>query len=185
MSGLAFHRVWVCFLPPLRPLEKTLPPPTASSMPQQAKFLLGTFGAWLGCGDKGLVPPPPLRGDRHLGPESIGNTRRPRRQRGFLQGAEADLHCDTMVQICGAEQSLCDRPDKRGDISRWAGGGVGVLGSISRCTHRFRLPIGVDVHCLPTDAGEMVGQRGAFVPLVTDAALPFGVRPMPVPACFT
>ena len=25
-----------------------------------------------------------------------------RRQRKFLQGAKADLHCDTMVQICGA-----------------------------------------------------------------------------------
>ena len=47
-------------------------------------------------------PPPPQGGNHHLGPESIENTRR---QRKFLQGAEgteADLHCDTMVQICGA-----------------------------------------------------------------------------------
>ena len=50
----------------------------------------------------GKPPPPPKGGNRHLGPESIGNTRRRRRQRKFLQGAEADLHCDTMVQICGA-----------------------------------------------------------------------------------
>ena len=39
---------------------------------------------------------------RHLGSESIGNTRHRRRQRKFLQGAEADFYCDTMVQICGA-----------------------------------------------------------------------------------
>ena len=48
-----------------------------------------------------LKSPPPC----HLGPESIGNTRRQRHQRKILQGAkgaEADLHCDTMVQICGA-----------------------------------------------------------------------------------
>ena len=32
----------------------------------------------------------------------MGNTRRRRRQRKFLQGDNADLHCDTMVQICGA-----------------------------------------------------------------------------------
>ena len=46
-----------------------------------------------------LKPPPLQGGNHHFGPESIGNTRR---QRKFLQGTEADLHCDTMVQICGA-----------------------------------------------------------------------------------
>ena len=69
-------------------------------------------------------PPPPLQssppwgGERSLGPESIGNTRR---QRKFLQGAEADLHCD---------DSWCNppppwggkRPDKRGEIARGRGG---------------------------------------------------------------
>ena len=47
------------------------------------------------------IPPPP-GGNRHLRPESIGHNRRRRRQRKLLQGAEADLQCDTMVQICGA-----------------------------------------------------------------------------------
>ena len=53
----------------------------------------------------GGVTPPRGGGGRHLGPESIGSTRRRRPQRKLLQGAEgaeADLHCDTMVQICGA-----------------------------------------------------------------------------------
>ena len=45
-----------------------------------------------------LVPtPPPPGGERSLGPKSIENTRC---QRKFLQGAEADLHCDTMVLWC-------------------------------------------------------------------------------------
>ena len=51
------------------------------------------------------APPPLWGGNHHLGPKSIENTRRHRRQRDFLQGtkgAEADLDCDTMVQICGA-----------------------------------------------------------------------------------
>ena len=49
-----------------------------------------------------LVPSPPLQspptpgGERSLGPKSIENTRRQRHQRQFLQGAEADLHFDTM-----------------------------------------------------------------------------------------
>ena len=52
-------------------------------------------------------PPPPLKsppqgGICHLGPESMGNTGRQRRHRKFLRGAEADLQCDTMVQISGA-----------------------------------------------------------------------------------
>ena len=49
-----------------------------------------------------IVTPPPPRGEQSLGPESIENTRRQRHQRKFLQGAEADLHCDPMVQFCGA-----------------------------------------------------------------------------------
>ena len=81
--------------------------------------------------------PPAPGGEPSLGPKSIENTRRQRRQRKFLQGAEADLHCDTMVQICGAtpppprgEPSLHDcppppprgnRPDKRGEIARGGG----------------------------------------------------------------
>ena len=54
------------------------------------------------------IRPPPLGGDGgewSLGPERILNTRRRRRQRKFLQGAkgaEAELHCDTVVQFCGA-----------------------------------------------------------------------------------
>ena len=57
--------------------------------------------AWPVC-----TPPPPLLqspphgGERSLGPESIGITRR---QRNFLQGAkgaEADVHCDTMGMPC-------------------------------------------------------------------------------------
>ena len=86
-------------------------------------------------------PPPPQGGNHHLGPESIGNTRRQRRQREFLQGAKADLHCDTMVQICGAVAppgggtvTLCpppppqggDQRDKRGEISR-GGGYKGIM----------------------------------------------------------
>ena len=57
-----------------------------------------------------VIPPPlqfprPLWGERSLGPKSIENARRQRHQRKFLQGAdgaEVDLHCDTMVQFCGA-----------------------------------------------------------------------------------
>ena len=75
------------------------------------------------------LPPPGGGWNRHLGPESIGNTRRQRRQRKFLQGAKADLHCDTMVQFCGAgpglvptppggEPSLCNRPPPRGGGNR-------------------------------------------------------------------
>ena len=43
-----------------------------------------------------ISPLLPLRGGggASLGPKSIENTRRQRRQRNFLQGAEADLHCD-------------------------------------------------------------------------------------------
>ena len=52
-------------------------------------------------------PPPPPGGERSLGPESIGNIRR---RRKFLQGAEADLHCDAMVQIRGAIPPLHDGP---------------------------------------------------------------------------
>ena len=51
------------------------------------------------------LPPPQGGGERSLGPKSIENTRRRRRQRKILQGAEraeADLHCDTTVQFCGA-----------------------------------------------------------------------------------
>ena len=44
-------------------------------------------------------PPPPWWGNSHLGPKSTENARR---QRKFLQGAETDLRCDTMVQFCGA-----------------------------------------------------------------------------------
>ena len=49
--------------------------------------------------------PPPPGGELSLGPKSIENTRRRRRQGKFLQGAEgpeADLHFYTIVQICGA-----------------------------------------------------------------------------------
>ena len=48
------------------------------------------------------ISPPWGGGNHHLGPASIGNTRRRRCQRKLLQGAEPDLHCHTMVQICGA-----------------------------------------------------------------------------------
>ena len=47
-----------------------------------------------------IAPPPPH--EPSLGPKGIGNTRCRRRQRKFLQGADADLHCDTMVQFWGA-----------------------------------------------------------------------------------
>ena len=46
--------------------------------------------------------PPPGGGGQSLGPKSIENTKHQRRRRKFLQGAEANLHCDTTVQICGA-----------------------------------------------------------------------------------
>ena len=83
------------------------------------------------------TPPPPKGGNRHLGPESIGNTRRQRRRRKFLQGAEADLHCDTMVQICGAppppqggNRHFVIPPPPRGGTGPTKGGrfqgGVGV-----------------------------------------------------------
>ena len=61
--------------------------------------------------------PSPPGGGPSLSPKSIENTRCQRRQRKFLQGAEADLHCDTMVQFCGATpppprggRPLHDRP---------------------------------------------------------------------------
>ena len=44
---------------------------------------------------------PPTGSERSLGAKSIENTGHRRRQRKFLQGAKADLHCDTMVQLCG------------------------------------------------------------------------------------
>ena len=46
--------------------------------------------------------PPPPGGERSRGPKSIENIyfRHRRRQRKFLQGAEADLNCATMVQFC-------------------------------------------------------------------------------------
>ena len=65
--------------------------------------------------------PPPSRGEGSLGPKSIGNnTKRQRRQRKFLQGAagaEADLHCDTIVQFCGAIPSGATL-----HLHVWAGG---------------------------------------------------------------
>ena len=54
------------------------------------------------------TPPPPLQspplagGGLSFGPKSLENTGHQRRQRKILQGAEADLHSDTMVQFCGA-----------------------------------------------------------------------------------
>ena len=109
------------------------------------------FVRWNGC----HVPPPPFAisppfaippQERSLGPESIGNTRRQRRQRKFLQSAKADLHCDTMVQICGAvppppqggnrhfmtvpPRLGGNRPHKRGEIAM--GGEVRHLGMACR-----------------------------------------------------
>ena len=57
--------------------------------------------------------PPPPGGGQSLCPKSIGNTRR---QRKFLQGTEADLHCDIMVQPCGAIPHLPARGGDRHDI---------------------------------------------------------------------
>ena len=54
------------------------------------------------CNPPTLAIPIPPGGEPSLGPKSIENTRRQRRQRNSLQGAEADLHCETMVQFCGA-----------------------------------------------------------------------------------
>ena len=54
------------------------------------------------CNIPPLAIPPPPGGEWSVGPKSIEDTRR---QRKFLQGAEraeADLHCDAMVQFCGA-----------------------------------------------------------------------------------
>ena len=89
-----------------------------------------------------LGNPPPPGGHPSHGPKSIENIRR---QRKFLPGAEADLHCDTMVQICGAPPPPPpgggnrhimtapppplggNRPDKRGEIAM-RGAGVGGEG---------------------------------------------------------
>ena len=75
-------------------------------------------------------PPPPGGGERSLGPKSTESTRCQRRHRNVLQGAEADLHCDTMVQFCGAIP-----PSPRGgEPSRhWWGdyGGGGGVGSLT------------------------------------------------------
>jgi hypothetical protein len=75
-----------------------------------------------------LKSPRPQGGNRHLGPESIGNTRRRRRQSKFLQGAEADLHCDTMVHICG-EPPLppLDPPHPPPPLSKTLGSGFEPL----------------------------------------------------------
>ena len=68
--------------------------------------------------------PPPPWGEGSLGPESIENTRR---RRNFLQGAgraEADLHCDTIVQFCGAippPPVAGNRHDIGGGITRGGG----------------------------------------------------------------
>ena len=70
-----------------------------------------------------LAPPPPWRGTVTW-PKSIENTRRQRRQREFLQGAEADLHCDTTVQFCGVipvPPQGGDGHDIGGEITRGGG----------------------------------------------------------------
>ena len=85
-----------------------------------------------------IPPPPRALGGKGLLAQIIESTKRQRRQRKSLQGtegAESDLHCDTMVQFCGVippppggETSLRDRPPPVGEPSRhWWGdykGGV-------------------------------------------------------------
>ena len=81
-----------------------------------------------------LAIPPPPGGEPSLGPKSTENTRRQRRQRKCLQGAtgaEADLHCDTMVQFCGAPPPPPQRGGTgltKGDIAR--GGGFPLCSAI-------------------------------------------------------
>ena len=55
--------------------------------------------------------------------KSIEHTRCRRHQRKILQGTEADLHYDTMVQFCGAPPPPCGEPSRHwwGD---YKGGGV-------------------------------------------------------------
>ena len=75
-----------------------------------------------------MVPPPPLLIPSPLNPPPPlggGTVTLAQKASEILgtEGAKADLHCDTMVQICGAppppqppgeEQSLCDRPRSQG-----------------------------------------------------------------------
>ena len=103
-------------------------------------------------------PPPPLQspppgGEPSLGPKSIENTRNTRHQRcqrKFVQGAEADLHCGTMVQFCvaippphpqGGEPSLHDPPPPWGGTGltkggRLQGGGVGPVEGVGLSEQR-------------------------------------------------
>ena len=61
------------------------------------------------------TPPSPLEGggEPSVGQKNIGNTGR---RRKLLQGAEADLHCDTVVQFCGAPP-----PPLRGGLAQGLG----------------------------------------------------------------
>ena len=75
---------------------------TGSNFEKKRRFLMA-LGPSACLGGFRCISPPPLGGERSLGPNSIENTSRcQRRQRKFLQGAEGDSHCDTMVQFCGA-----------------------------------------------------------------------------------
>ena len=78
-----------------------------------------------------LKPPviPPPGGERPLGPKSIEIIKRQRRQRKILQ---ADLHCDTVLQFCGALPS----PLPGGEPSRHFGGDYrGRGGKVGFVTH--------------------------------------------------
>ena len=90
-----------------------------------------------------LQSPPPWGGAN--GPKSIENTRRQRRQRKFLQGAESHFHCDTMVQFCGAfppwNRHFVTAPPPPPSRRWWGdykgGGGGGVLGACLRVRSKF------------------------------------------------
>ena len=120
-----------------------------------------------------LQPPPP-GGEPSLGPKSIGNTKR---QRDFLQdakGAEADLHCDTMVQFCGAIPPPLfggNRPDKRGEIE--SGAILLLIPSVMRASRSLfqlnkalLLQLSVCVQCVWLfflQVGMMVGMHSVLI----------------------